>query len=112
MLILFISYYSSNISSFFFDLNFDLYFINFPCHGWHGAKKYLSKKFSFNVPGIRRLGQDIGLCIANVPCPKCGGDKTVQRAQPDYGFSEPGGGEQPPERIPFVRRWFFAFPIY
>ena len=65
-----------------------------------------------NVPGMRRLGQAIGLCEANVPCPKCGGDKTVQRAQPDYGFSEPGGGEQPPERIPFVRRWFFAFPIY
>jgi len=29
---------------------------------------------------MRRLGQDIGLCEANVPCPKCGGDKTAQRA--------------------------------
>ena len=45
---------------------------------------------SFNAPGMRRLGQVIGLCEANVPCPKCGGDKTAQRAQPDCGFSEPG----------------------
>ena len=44
---------------------------------------------SFNVSGMRRLGQDIGLCEANVPCPKCGGDKTAQRAKPDCGFSEP-----------------------
>jgi hypothetical protein len=27
------------------------------------------------------LGQVIGLCAANVPCPNCGGDKTVQRAE-------------------------------
>jgi len=34
------------------------------------------------------LGQVIGLYEVNVPCPKCGGDKTVQRApSPDYGFS-------------------------
>jgi len=45
---------------------------------------------AFNVPGMRRLGQVIGLCEANVPCPKCGGDKTAQRAKPDCGFSEPG----------------------
>ena len=45
---------------------------------------------SHNVPGMRRLGQDIGLCEANVSCPKCGGDKTTQRAKPDCGFSEPG----------------------
>jgi len=35
---------------------------------------------ALNVPGMRRLGQEIGLCEANVPCPKCGGDKTAQRA--------------------------------
>jgi len=29
---------------------------------------------------MRRLGQVIGLCEANVTCPKCGGDKTAQRA--------------------------------
>jgi len=43
-----------------------------------------------NVLGMRRLGQEIGLCEANVPCPKCGGDKTAQRVLPDCGFSEPG----------------------
>jgi len=37
------------------------------------------------------LGQVIGLCAANVPCPKCGGVKTVQRAQPEHGFAEPEG---------------------
>ena len=35
---------------------------------------------ALNVPGMRRLGQDIGLCEANAPCPKYGGDKTAQRA--------------------------------
>jgi len=23
------------------------------------------------------------------PCPKCGGDKTMQRAKPEHGFAEP-----------------------
>ena len=44
-----------------------------------------------NVPGMRRLGQAIGLCEANVPCPKCGGDKTAQRAHsPAAFFTQPG----------------------
>jgi len=32
------------------------------------------------------LGQVIGLCAANVPCPKCGGDKAAQRAQARLRF--------------------------
>ena len=40
----------------------------------------ISGFIAHNVPGMRRLGQEIGLCVANVPCPKCGGDKTAQRA--------------------------------
>jgi len=35
---------------------------------------------AYNVPGMRRLSHVIGLCEANVPCPKCGGDKTAQMA--------------------------------
>jgi len=31
------------------------------------------------------LGQVIGLCEANVPCPNCGGDKTPQRANSPTG---------------------------
>jgi len=31
------------------------------------------------------LGQVIGLCVANVPCPNCGGDKTPQRANSPTG---------------------------
>jgi len=38
------------------------------------------------------LGQVIGLCVANVPCPKCGGDKIAQRANsPTAILSEPEG---------------------
>ena len=48
-----------------------------------------SVSISYNVTGWRRFGQVIGLCVANVPCPKCGWSKTVQRAKPEHGFSEP-----------------------
>ena len=34
-------------------------------------------QMAYNVQGMRRLGQVIGLCEANVPCSKCGGDKTA-----------------------------------
>jgi len=27
----------------------------------------------------------MGLCVANIPCPKCGGDKTPQRANSPTG---------------------------
>jgi dihydroorotate dehydrogenase len=46
----------------------------------------ISGQIASNVTGIRRFGQAIGLCEANVPCPNCGGKKTVPRAKPDYGF--------------------------
>jgi len=43
----------------------------------------------------RHLGQVIGLCEANVPCPKCGGEKTVQR-QSRLRFFGAQGREQRP----------------
>jgi len=50
------------------------------------------------------LGQVIGLCEANVPCPKCGGAITVQRAKPEHGFAEPDAAEQAAERKSCVKR--------
>ena len=54
-------------------------------------------RMSFNVLGIRRFGQVIGLCEANVPCPNCGGDKTAQRALARLRFfgarAAPMGGD-------------------
>ena len=65
---------------------------------------------TYNVPGIRRLGQVIGLCEANVPCPKCGGAKTQKERSPTAVLRNPSrrtGGiavtvcYMPFARIPF-----------
>jgi len=69
-------------------------------------------KLAFNVLGIRRFGQAIGLCEANVPCPNCGGEKTAQRAKPDCGFSEPEPPLWAAMRIPCVMRWFCSFLFF
>src|SRR5215510_8767358 len=51
---------------------------------------------ALNVLGIRRLGQVIGLCEANVPCPKCGEAKPCRGQSPNTVLRNPsrrtGGG--------------------
>jgi hypothetical protein len=42
----------------------------------------------------------------------CGGDKTVQRAAPEHGFSEPEPPEWAAKQLPFVMRWKIVRPIF
>ena len=44
---------------------------------------------AYNVTGNWRLGQVIGLCVANVPCPKCGGRKQHKGQGPTAFFWNP-----------------------
>jgi len=56
------------------------------------------------------LGQVKGLCVANVPCPKCGETKPCRGCKPEHGFVEPEPPEQGGEQLLFViRRAYFNF---
>src|SRR5215510_12029979 len=68
----------------------------------------MSMGIAYNVPGIRRLGQVIGLCEANVPCPKCGGVKPCRGRKPEHGFAEP----EPPNRRRSVYRLLYEVWAY
>ena len=60
---------------------------------------------SYNVTGIRRFDSpNKGFAKQSPGLAKCGGEKLHKGASADCSFSEPGGGEKPPERIPFVMR--------
>jgi len=48
------------------------------------------------------LGQVIGLCEANVPCPKCGGEKTAQGRIARLRFFGARTAEQAAQQLPFV----------
>jgi hypothetical protein len=59
-----------------------------------------------NVSKYMTFGADNRALRSNDPCPKCGVEKTAQRAMPDCGFSTPEahkvGGAHTVCYVPFV----------